>query len=183
MNEKTAFFAGLILPPALSVSFKKPDTILALVALASFALAYFEFVIKRRPIMDLQIITEYKDAKLNIKGKVKNFGEVTAFVKIEDVRLKIGDELYPTPFVEELLCVPQVGKHEFGIGHVNQTGIDRIINSKYVSNTIEIKASLKARSFFSRNYKYTSKYHYEIKIDRDNNELKFIVKVLSEGIV
>ena len=97
-----------------------------------------------------------------------NIGAFPNKVKLKNIDLKIGDEVYTTPETKTWVHLPPSDVF-IGIpaGHVNGKGITKIREGRYKVNRIEISFTMEIASFDDR-YNEKQLFVYEVDVRGDD---------------
>lgn len=143
------------------------ELLLFIVALVTLYLVYKEFIGKRRPYIFPELTFEEKGDDWCFSFILKNSGSYPAQVKVNEALLKIGDEPYPTVFSTEMLVPTGEVKKILPIGHIKKIGRDRIKNSEYSVNRVEINFEISSKSIGDKDYKYKTIVSYSVDVKGD----------------
>jgi|SRR5581483_1322774 len=118
---------------------------------------YRDYSMKYRPYVvagvDTQEVTGPK--AFNVIIRPTNVGSYPCFVKITNIKLRIGDDEYPTPNIEWLLLGPHGVQVQVPVGYVNQEGVNKIREGGYKTNRIEACFDYETKSTEERFYSKT----------------------------
>lgn len=148
-----------------------PEWITALTAASAGLIAFYEFYLRRRPYMKIEV--DYKKRGQNeivFLGKIVNFGKVPAFFSLRatDIKIKIGDEEYIAESNAEGYAYPNETQPPIiELGFVNEVGISRLINHEYKDNTASLEIELSYRSYRWKWVKYKLHNKYGISFSRN----------------
>lgn len=93
--------------------------------------------------------------------------------------MKIGDEKYPTDFgITDVVLAPNEEQKIAPIGHINDIGRDKILGHEYKSNRVEITAIVISKSIGDKDFKYESRFDYQVDISGE----KPIFSIIQEEI-
>ena len=151
-----------------------PDIVLALVALASFAFAYYEFVYKIRPYITLDLIQKdvEGDSRKQFFCVFKNVGGSPGYVHFTKARLLIGNDEHITPVKTTTLLYPGDSR-EFDIGYLDSERMSVINNKVGEKNSVVFEISMEFKGINERDYKYQSNYMYQVK--KVSDKLKIVI--------
>jgi len=94
----------------------------------------------------------------------KNIGAHPCEIKILNIELHIGDEVYETPDLKDwILLAPQGVEIRMPAGYVNEIGTNNIREARYKKNRIEISFLIKSRSV-EKLFEKSQSYQYEINL-------------------
>lgn len=118
------------------------------------------------PVVHLEPLHEKLGCTLSILPK--NIGSYPCKIKLKNILLKIGDEVYGTPETQNwiLLATEGVGI-QMPIGHVNDKGITRVREGRFKINRIEVSFNLETISMEGK-YQETNPFTYEINVLSEN---------------
>jgi hypothetical protein len=136
--------------------------------LATITLLYLkrEYLTKYRPYVTPIVHTETIPGKLGCIVSIhpQNIGGHPCKAKLKNIQLTIGDESYFTPDNKEwLLLAPSVVGIFMPAGHVNEIGVTKIREGRYMKNRVELSFSLETTSIENK-FNETKKYYYEIDV-------------------
>ncbi len=143
---------------------------LAIVILAgsSGCIAYWEFILKRRPFvvpeLSYEIVGEGENEKWFFSAILVNKGTYSGIAKITKAVLKIGDEEHPTIFNPEVVLVPQEKQHLAPIGHINSSGLKKVRGHEYRNNRVEISLEIQSKVISARKYNYKTAYDFFVDV-------------------
>src|SRR5438105_2863582 len=113
-----------------------------LLAVATLIFLYRDYSLRYRPYVVPGVVAEnFKDKPgLLVNIKPTNVGSYPCYVKITNIWLQIGDEKYQTPDMDDWLLLGPQGGVGFAVpaGHVNETGVKNVRESRYARNRIDL---------------------------------------------
>ena len=142
-----------------------PEWISAIAAVIALILAIFEYYFRRRPYLKLDIEVIERNASFIFLAHVINLGSVPTFfsAKKEDVIIKIGDEIYSAAKDMNAFVFPKdTQPPKFELGMINEIGINKLLNQKYLDNSAFLEVTLTYRSNRLKFLVYRFKFKYEI---------------------
>ncbi|CZI30178.1 hypothetical protein [Legionella pneumophila] len=124
-----------------------------------------DHALKYRPYLTPVVIVEPQCDKLGFIISINpcNVGLHPCKAKVYDIKLKIGDETYITPDVQELLLSHVRVGVSIPAGNINETGVTKIRQGQYKKNRIELNFIIESKSIENK-YKSTQKYSFEINV-------------------
>jgi hypothetical protein len=140
------------------------NLILASIAAYASYVAISEYRVKIRPFLscDLRGIPLGDDVGFGFIAVLKNNGNTLSCINIEEIKLTIGDEVFPTEIASPQY-IPPSGELPIQVGHINKIGIEKYKANKYKRNRIELLIKAKAMSIYAKNI--GSKFEAEFEIE------------------
>jgi hypothetical protein len=103
----------------------------------------------------------------------RNIGPHPCYVKLTSCLLKIGDEHFPTPDMQDWVLIGPGGIGIlYPVGHVNQVGINNVREGRYRANRIEVSFSMHSKSIDDRDGTF-KKYAFEVEVRGQNAHASF----------
>lgn len=87
-----------------------------------------------------------------------------AITKLTKALLKIGDEESPTIIKNEIILSPNEKEFVISIGHIKNTGRNKIIGHEYRNNRVEILFCLESKFISDIKYRYKTEVSYEVNV-------------------
>ena len=120
--------------------------IIAFVGIAAFWVAYSEFVLKRRPFIDFNLLMAENPDKGQggwmFFASLINTGTYPGVVKVKKTITRVGDEEYPSEVKNEFIIAPGSSKKSALIGSIYKLGIDKIRTNQYKANRVELEIEI-----------------------------------------
>lgn len=140
----------------------------ALVALGALLYARKEFILKRRPFIDIDILIA-KNPNATIGGwffyaNIENKGTYPGQAKIRKTVMRVGDEVYPSDVKQSFLVSPGESKKSALIGSINNLGINKIIGHEYRRNRVEIEIIVESAEINEKKMKYLTRVVYGVDV-------------------
>lgn len=146
------------------------------VLLAAVTLWYLrrEYYFKFRPYVFPNVHIEPSQENLGFYVSIipHNHGSFPCKIKLSEIRLCIGDEIYPTPDNQDWIFLGQGINIQIPAGSVNETGITKVREGRYRENRIEISFVLNTISFEDK-FEEQKRFSYEINVLNQNPQLTF----------
>lgn len=155
------------------------DWIVAITALVALIYTIREFLMKRRPYIDIEIEVAENPNKDQggwlFFAKLINKGTYPGLAKVKKTKMRVGDEVYPSNVRTKFILSPGESKKSALIGSIYKTGISKIINHEYRKNRVEIEIRVDSTEIGSSNMKYSSFVIYEVDVKNEKPNI-FLVK-------
>ena len=128
-----------------------------ILAIATLIFLYRDYSLRYRPYVIAGVVAEkVKDStSVNVAIRPTNVGSFPCYEKVTNIRLRIGDDEYPTPDMQswQLLGPTQGGMRiDMPAGYINPTGVQRIREARYKQNRIELCFDYETMSVEKRFY-------------------------------
>jgi hypothetical protein len=116
-----------------------------ILAVATLLFLYRDYSLKYRPYVVPGVTPEQiQDSKaVNVLIKPNNVGSYPCYIKITNIRFRVGDEEYQTPDMPAWqLLGPTQGRVGIAMpaGHVNELGVQKIREARYKVNRTRINS-------------------------------------------
>lgn len=157
--------------------------IVAAVAIVALWYAIKEFVIKRRPYIDVEIeVMENRDKERGgwlFYAKLLNKGTYPGVIKDIQTVIRVGDEVYPNEITNKFFIAPGESKKTALIGSIYRQGVEKILGHEYRSNRCEIEIEIQSGEIDTEKLKYSTKATYQVDVRGERPVITLIEEVLT----
>lgn len=150
------------------------NLLLLIVACVAAFFTYKEIVLRHRPYVIPEIVSEIKDNIWFFHVLLINKGEKPGIAKISRAILIIGDEEYSTNFKFEAILAPNERQKFAPMGHINELGRKKVGGNEYKINRVEIIIEVEARAVNDKRFKYCTTCEYKIDVRGDKPQIELI---------
>lgn len=154
------------------------EWITAITAVVAVFVAVREFLLKRRPFIDIEIqVAENQNKDPGgwlFYALLTNKGTYPGMVRVTKTIMRVGDEEYPSEIKNTIFVSPGEGKKTALIGSIYDKGIKKIRGHEYRSNRVELEIEIISGDVGSKKFKYKMRATYQVDVSGDKPTITLV---------